>query len=833
MPVDRAAPRPGSHRPSVAGKFLWAGGEKLYVRGVTYGTFARSGLRGQYPPHEVVARDFAQIAANGLNAVRTYTAPPRWLLDMALEHGLWVMAGLAWEQHVDFLASRRRARSIEDRVRSAVAASAGHPAVLCHAVGNEVPARVVRWAGRAPVERFLARLHAAARREDPDGLFTYVNYPSTEYLESPESDLVAYNVYLEDQAPLEGYLARIQNLAGERPLLMAEFGLDSRVHGRRRQAETLAWQIRTAFESGCAGAFVFSWTDEWHVSYLSPEGAANGSVEMRDWDFGLTDRARRDKPALATVREAFRAAPFGAARRWPHVSVVVCTHNGARTLGRCLDGLEGLDYPDFEVIVIDDGSTDASPGIAAQHDCRLITTPNRGLASARNTGLLEADGEIVAYLDDDAHPDPHWLRYLVMTLEDGEFAGAGGPNIPPPDEAAAAQCVAEAPGGPVQVLSSDCEAEHVPGCNMAFRRAVLDRLGGFDPQFRVAGDDVDICWRLLAAGHRIGFSPAALVWHSRRPSVRAYLRQQLGYGQAEALLERKWPDRYAPAGRARWRGRLYGRGLVSGIGRGRIYYGVWGSEPFQSLYGAPHSRLAALGSMPEWHLALAVLAVMSVAALWWAPLVAVLPLLAAALAAWTLPGAVAAAHAEFMHGRLPRRRKLRMWALTTLLHLAQPLARLRGRMRPPPWRPVRPPRPALPRPRTRVLWSEDWRAAEDRIAAVERAARADGAPVFCGSAWDRWDLHLRGGLLGGARLRVGLEEHGGGRQLLRMRITPHVPGAAFAIAVALVTVAGAALIAHAVAAAALLGLGAVVLAAAVLRESGVATAWLRRHCEPE
>lgn len=824
MPVEHP-------RPAARGKFLWVGNRKLYVRGVTYGTFDRGDDGHQYPAPDVVAGDFARMAATGLNAVRTYTAPPRWLLDLALEHDLRVMAGLAWEQHVDFLAGRRRAREIEDRLRAAVAACAGHPALLCYAVGNEIPSRVVRWAGRAPVERFLERLHVAGRREDPGGLFTYVNYPSTEYLESPASDLVAFNVYLEQRADLAAYLARVQNLAKDRPLLMAELGLDSRAHGHGAQAGTLDWQIRTAFEAGCAGAFVFSWTDEWHVAYLSPNGSSNGTVEMLDWDFGITDRERRDKPALMSVRRAFGSAPFDEARGWPSVSVVVCTHNGARTLERCLAGLEDLDYPDFEVIVVDDGSTDESAEIAARHRCRLISTENRGLASARNTGLHETRGEIVAYIDDDAHPDAHWLRYLVATMQDGGFAGAGGPNLPPQDDGPVARCVAEAPGGPVHVLTSDREAEHLPGCNMAFRRSALEDVGGFDPQFRVAGDDVDICWRLLGAGGRLGFSPAAVVWHSRRPSVRAYLRQQRGYGAAEALLERKWPDRYGPAGQARWRGRLYGPGLVSGIGRSRIYYGTWGSEPFQALYGAPRGRLAALGSLPEWHLLIAALAAASLAALWWTPLVAAVPLLCAALLAAATPGARAAARAGFMRERLGRRRRLQMWLLTTGLHVVQPFARLRGRMHTPPWRPCRPPRPVLPRPRTALLWSDDWQSAEDRIAAIHRRASADRAPVFCGSIWDRWDLHVRGGLLGGARLRLGLEEHGGGHQLVRIRITPHAPAAAVGVVAALIGVAAGAALAHAAAAAAVLAITAGALGARLLWECGVGTAWLRRHAE--
>ena len=161
----------------------------------------------------------------------------------------------------------------------------------------------------------------------------------------------------------------------------------------------------------------------------------------------------------------------------------------------------------------------------------------------------------------------------------------GGPNIPPDGDGPIAECIANAPGGPVHVLLSDGEAEHIPGCNMAFRRAALKAIGGFDPQFRTAGDDVDICWRLQQQGWTIGFSPGAMVWHHRRNSVRTYWKQQQGYGKAEALLERKWPEKYNAAGHVTWAGRVYGKGLASIFGRGgRIYHGIWGAAPFQSIY---------------------------------------------------------------------------------------------------------------------------------------------------------------------------------------------------------------------------------------------------------
>src|SRR5205807_6425083 len=137
------------------------------------------------------------------------------------------------------------------------------------------------------------------------------------------------------------------------------------------------------FSSGCSGAFVFAWTDDWYVSFLSEMTTADG-VQIDDWDFGLTRRDRRPKPALRTVRTAFEETPFAPTRTGPRVSVVICTFNGEKTIDECLDGLQELDYPDFEVIVVNDGSTDSTPTIVSEYGVRLINLERRGLAAARN-----------------------------------------------------------------------------------------------------------------------------------------------------------------------------------------------------------------------------------------------------------------------------------------------------------------------------------------------------------------------------------------------------------------------------------------------------------------
>ncbi|HEV2751899.1 MAG TPA: glycosyltransferase [Gemmatimonadales bacterium] len=809
-----------TQRATARGKFLYIGDEKVYVRGVTYGTFRPRADDTEVPEPEVVERDFALMAANGINALRTYSVPPRWLLDAAERHGLHVMVGLPVERYIGFLADKsKNAPDIEGLVRAGVRACAGHSAVLCYAIGNEIPASVARWFGRRRVERYLERLYRAAKDEAPDSLVTYVNYPSTEYLRLDFLDLVCYNVYLESQERLHAYLARLQTLAGERPLMMSEIGLDSRRHGEHMQARTLDWQVRSAFAAGCAGAFVYAWTDEWH----------RAGEDVLDWDFGLTRRDRQPKPALRSVRDAFAEVPFAPTLPWPRISVVVCSYNGARTIRECLEGLKRLAYADYEVIVVDDGSTDRTAAIAQQYDCRLIRTPNRGLSRARNTGLEAATGEIVAYLDDDAYPDPHWLSYLAATFLGTSHAAVGGPNIVPPGDGPIAQCVARSPGGPVHVLLTDREAEHIPGCNMAFRTTCLEAIGGFDARFRVAGDDVDVCWRLQARGWTLGFSPAAMVWHHRRNSIRAYWRQQIGYGRAEAMLERKWPEKYNAPGHVRWAGRLYGSGLPSLLGwrRPRVYHGIWGEAPYQSLWEPRPSLLGSLPQMPEWHLMTAILGGIAALSVAWSPLRFALPLLAVAISVPIVQAGVGAARA-WRSGRGAGGGALLRRLLTGGLHLLQPLARLHGRLKEglTPWRCHGTLRPAPLRPVTTSLWEEQWRAPDARLQSIEATLRAAGACVLRGGPHDRWDLEVRGGFFGTARMLMGVEEHGGGRQLVRLRCWPDVPVRGPVLSLALAALAVGAAHDHAWAAAAVLGLGALLPVLKALEESAIAMATL-------
>jgi GT2 family glycosyltransferase len=774
----------------VRGKFLFAGDQKFYVKGVTYGPFAPRRDGTEYPEPEQVRRDFLQMIANGINAIRVYNVPPIWLLDIAAEIGLRVMVGLPWAQHIDFLNQAGMTRTIQESIRTGVRQCTGHPAVFCYAIGNEIPPSVVRWLGKKRVEAFLKKLFHIVKSEDPHALCTYVSFPTTEFLELPFLDFFCFNVYLESKETFEAYLSRLQNLAGDRPLVMAEVGLDSLRNGEQQQAAFLSQQIRSTFQGGAAGMFVFSWTDEWH----------RGGCDIDDWSFGLTRRDRSPKVALPAVEQGLLNAPFACDIEWPRVSVVICTYNGGATLPETLERLQDLDYPDFEIIVVDDGSTDGCADAAPSYGYRLIRTENSGLSSARNTGLHAANGEIVAYLDDDAYPDPDWLKYLAIAFLQGDYVGVGGPNLPPPGDGWIADCVTNSPGGPIHVLLTDREAEHIPGCNMAFRKSALLAIGGFDHRFRVAGDDVDACWSLQKRGWKLGFSPAALVWHHRRNSVKRYWKQQKGYGRAEALLEQKWPEKYNAAGHVSWAGRVYGNGFFTVIRRaGRIYGGVWGTALFQRLYQPNPSLLSGLVLMPEWHLIVSLLTLLTLLGFSWHPLFLAAPLWLTAIGLPVIHAIASSLHARFPEPPKTRWAELRNHAVVAGLHFVQPIARLVGRLRwgLTPWRGTNAEDLAVPGPRAFVLWSENWRSGEERTCDLETALRNRGAVVHRGDAFDDWDLQIRGGLLGSARLKTMIEEHGHERQLVRLSLSPHFGWIGVLLSILLMLPALAALRAHA------------------------------------
>ena len=317
-------------RPRAEGKFLWVGDKKFHVRGVTYGAFAPNASGDQFPEPPEVARDFELMRTIGINSILTYTVPPTSFLDQAAEHGLRVLINVPWMGHVCFLEDASRRREARAAVHNAVAACCGHPAVLMYAVAKELPPQIVRWHGKKKVEAFLTELIEVAKDRDPAALVTYTNFPTTEYLELPAVDVQTFNVYLHRREEFCSYLSRLQHLAGERPLVLTEFGMCSLRNGRQHQADFLDWQTEEADDHGLAGTVIFSWTDPFFEDGLL----------IDDWAFGLVDSNRQPKPAYHAVRRRFEESAAEAnSSRLPKVTVVVALYNAEKTLDECLQSV--------------------------------------------------------------------------------------------------------------------------------------------------------------------------------------------------------------------------------------------------------------------------------------------------------------------------------------------------------------------------------------------------------------------------------------------------------------------------------------------------------------
>ena len=765
----------GSSRPRVVvdGKFFRLGDKKFYVKGIAYGPLPPNAQGQPFASPEQTALDLDQIRELGANVVRVYNIPPRWLLDMASEREIKLLVDIPWNKHLSFDSAPRRAEARE-AVRNAVAACSRHPAVFAFSIANEIPPDIIRWTGAKAAADFIDELVFEARRVDPDCLCTYSNFPSTEFLHPRAVDFVTFNVYLHQEPAFKSYLARLQMMADTKPLLLGEFGIDSLREGEAQKCEMLSWQIEDAFRAGLAGTVVFTFTDEWYKDNRVVEG----------WEMGLVSHDRWPKESFAAVKKMFRAAPHFPLNSYPKVSVVVASYNGARTLKLCLDSLQRLNYPDYEVILVDDGSTDDTKKIIADMERargEALYPPfvcirhekNFGLSVARNTGIAAAMGEIVAFTDSDCRADEDWLYYLVGSLAGSEFVGVGGPNLLPPEDSRVASAVMVSPGGPAHVMLTDREAEHIPGCNMAFYKRALEEIGGFDPIFTKAGDDVDVCWRLQQAGCKIGFSPAAFVWHYRRSTLGAYLKQQEGYGEAEALLVRKHPENFNSFGGGIWQGRIYASSKFGVELRAPvIYHGLFGSAGFQKIYASEPVTTLMLCTTLEHHLFITIpLWILSGIFHYLIPLAIVSLLIPVGVCA--LAGAQAA---------LPRN-KIVWWSrpLVALLFFLQPivrgLARYRGRLA---QRPLELAAQesldsvALFHGRQSLGEVQYWTGQRidrlDYVGTILRHLQERGWPNKTDVGWSDYDVEIYGSRWSHLLLTTVMEDHSQDRHLVRCRL---------------------------------------------------------------
>ncbi|HEY2102370.1 MAG TPA: glycosyltransferase [Chthoniobacterales bacterium] len=750
------------------GKFFFKGDRKIFLKGVTYGPFKPDNAGNFLGDPKQAATDLAAIRTLGLNIVRVYHSPPAWFLDVCHAAGLRVLVTLPWAKHIEFLREKSARKEIIRSVTEAIKSHRNHPAVLAYLVGNEIAPQMVRWLGVRRVTEFIEHLITSGREISPQALYSYATYPPTEFLLPQNVDFYCFNVYLHNQHDFERYLLRLQNLTEDRPLILGEFGMDTIRHSEEEQASLLSWHVDSVIKCGLAGTVFFTWTDEWYT----------GDQEITDWAFGLVTRDRQPKKAFFALREKLgqndSALPHSSLTRTPAVSIIVCSFNGAATLRACLESLTKLNYPEYEILLVDDGSTDDTAQIAAEFpNVRYIHQPNRGLSAARNTGAAAARGEVFVYTDSDCMADVDWLYYLIGTLVSGDYAGAGGPNVPPPARNWIQACVAAAPGGPSHVLLTDTIAEHIPGCNMAFWRWTFRSVGGFDSEYRKAGDDVDFCWRVQQAGGVIAFSPTAIVWHHRRFTLRAFYNQQTGYGEAESLLRFKHLIFFGPTGTAKWRGQIYGAPRFSWfINRPAIYHGIFGDGFFQSIYPTPQSDVAAYLSSIEWFALTIFLFGLGV----FLPALRILPYL-------MLGGTLCVALSYMVRARIePRFDTVAARLLVMFLAFTQPLVRgwsryftwLHFKRTPGAVIATHEQLPADAKSRgnrrRRIYWSEEGKDRHALLQHIIALLDSESWRYSVDTGWQDWDLLIYGNFWWSIVLQTVTEYHGGAKCLTRVRL---------------------------------------------------------------
>ncbi|MEU9432507.1 glycosyltransferase [Streptomyces sp. NPDC048252] len=269
-----------------------------------------------------------------------------------------------------------------------------------------------------------------------------------------------------------------------------------------------------------------------------------------------TDQAETaSAAAIPTATDQAAGAPAPAAAAVPFTTVVVATRERAEKLAHALDSLLAQDHPDFEIVVVDNAPvTDTTRDLVERkyaERVRYVTEPAPGLAVAHNRGVETAQGEVIAFTDDDVVADPRWLTELTAPFTADPGLGCATGLILPARLRTPAQVLLESHGGFAKGFTARTYDPQDPpadeplfpftagrfgsGANMAFRTEVLRAAGGFDPATGAGtlargGDDLYGFVRVLAGGHRLHYTPLALVWHHHRETWRDLETQAYGYG---------------------------------------------------------------------------------------------------------------------------------------------------------------------------------------------------------------------------------------------------------------------------------------------------------------
>ena len=234
-------------------------------------------------------------------------------------------------------------------------------------------------------------------------------------------------------------------------------------------------------------------------------------------------------------------------------SVVVPVHNAAKMIGECLEALHHQSLPghEYEVIVVDDGSSDSTRERVAEYGAKLLTQDHQGPAVARNLGAAQAQGEIVLFTDADCVPASDWIETMLTPFSDEQIVGVKGVYRTHQKELVARFVQLEYEDK-YDLMRKERYIDFIDTYSAAYRKEVFNDNGGFDPAFpRASGEDVEFSYRLAERGHKMVFVPQAIVYHHHVDSLWAYLKRKFYVGYWRVLMYRKhpgkvWKDSHTP-----------------------------------------------------------------------------------------------------------------------------------------------------------------------------------------------------------------------------------------------------------------------------------------------
>ena len=362
-------------------------------------------------------------------------------LDIAAQSGLVAMVELRIT--ADELMSRRGFKSVVSRIAHTANIFSRHPALVGYIVDCEISQDALRAGGLENARRRVRSVVKTIKGRAPEAMVGIKVRPETRALSILEEDFLYAEIPALAPVEIRDFVVALHNVAEARPV-MIEF---------RDASPGQDEAVAMAFGTGAAGV----------VAPPVPAPVSN------DW-LGVRMMRASDVMPFVTLNGTCPPRPA----TMPMVSVVICAYNAERTMRPCLESLRRLDYPNFEVVIVDDGSRDSTADISMDFpEFRLIRQPNKGLSVARNVGMHAARGEFIAYTDSDCVVDPHWLTLMMRSIVENNFDGCGGPNYAPHEDGWIEASCAASPGAPCHVLVAEDRAEHLAGCNMVFSKAAL------------------------------------------------------------------------------------------------------------------------------------------------------------------------------------------------------------------------------------------------------------------------------------------------------------------------------------------------------------------------